>query len=217
MKAILFGSIGSLADTSELQRRAFNEAFQKHHLAWNWDQPTYAKLLAKSGGERRIAEYAESRNESVDAAAVHEAKSALFQGYLTEGCATARPGVKAVIQAAKADGVRLGFVTTTARDNVDGIVRALEGSLDADDFDLILSRSDVQRAKPAADVYELALTHLSLDATDCVAIEDNVGGVAAAGAAGIRCFAFPSENNADHDFSAATATIDHLDYARLSR
>jgi hypothetical protein len=34
MSAILFGSISTLADTSELQRRAFNEAFSAHGLDW---------------------------------------------------------------------------------------------------------------------------------------------------------------------------------------
>ena len=38
MSAILFGSISTLADTSELQRRAFNEAFEAHGLDWNWSR-----------------------------------------------------------------------------------------------------------------------------------------------------------------------------------
>jgi hypothetical protein len=32
MTTVLFDSIGSLADTSELQREAFNEAFRAHGL-----------------------------------------------------------------------------------------------------------------------------------------------------------------------------------------
>ncbi len=41
-----------------------------------------------------------------------------------------------------------------------------------------------------------------------VAIEDNVGGVAAAAAAGVACIAFPNENTAGDDFSAAAETVD---------
>ena len=36
MSAILFGSISTIADTSELQRQAFNQAFKAHGLDWDW-------------------------------------------------------------------------------------------------------------------------------------------------------------------------------------
>ena len=36
-KAVLFGSIGTLAETSDLQRDAFNEAFKISGLDWFWD------------------------------------------------------------------------------------------------------------------------------------------------------------------------------------
>jgi phosphoglycolate phosphatase-like HAD superfamily hydrolase len=60
MPAVLFGSIGALADTSELQREAFNDAFRAHGLDWTWSRDEYQQLLAESGGEQRIAAYAES-------------------------------------------------------------------------------------------------------------------------------------------------------------
>ena len=53
------------------------------------------------------------------------------------------------------------------------------------------------------------------NAADCVAIEDNDGGVAAAAAAGITCVAFPNENTAGGDFSAAAETVDALDADRV--
>ena len=49
--------------------------------AWTGTGPrtSTAELLEKSGGEERIAEYAAARDEEVDAAAVYETKSELFQ------------------------------------------------------------------------------------------------------------------------------------------
>ena len=49
----------------------------------------------------------------------------------------------------------------------------------------------------------------------CVAIEDNVGGLNAAQAAGVTCVAFPNSNTAAHDFGAATR-VDRLDFTELS-
>lgn len=50
MTALLFGSIGTIADTSELQREAFNAAFLRHGLDWSWDRATYRALLTTAGG-----------------------------------------------------------------------------------------------------------------------------------------------------------------------
>jgi hypothetical protein len=44
MSAILFGSIGPIADTSELQRQAFNQAFQAHGLDWCWHREEYLTI-----------------------------------------------------------------------------------------------------------------------------------------------------------------------------
>ena len=38
MKAILLGSIGTVADTSHMQLAAFNQAFKKHDLSWKWQR-----------------------------------------------------------------------------------------------------------------------------------------------------------------------------------
>ena len=49
MPSILFGSIGSIADTSELQRQSFNQAFEQHKLDWYWSQDEYSEMLKKMG------------------------------------------------------------------------------------------------------------------------------------------------------------------------
>jgi len=51
MKAIIFGSIGTLVETSEIQRKSFNQAFKEMDLDWYWDKEEYKKLLKKSGGK----------------------------------------------------------------------------------------------------------------------------------------------------------------------
>lgn len=44
LSALLFGSISTIADTSERQRHAFNEAFAEHGLDWQWDRDEYLKV-----------------------------------------------------------------------------------------------------------------------------------------------------------------------------
>lgn len=211
MPALLFGSISTLADTSELQRHAFNGAFAAHDLDWSWSREDYLALLEKNGGRQRIAAYAESQGVDVDADAVHQTKSRLFQEGLTDAHLTARPGVVDSIQQAKSQGYRVGLVTTTTPENVAALLGALEPEVQAGDFDVVLDQSKVGAPKPDKAAYVQALESLGVDASVCVAVEDNVGGVQAALAAGIRCLAFPNQNTAGHDFDDAARTVDRID------
>jgi HAD superfamily hydrolase (TIGR01509 family) len=215
MSAILFGSISTLADTSELQRRAFNQAFETHGLDWEWSQDDYREMLGSNGGAARIAEYAKSRGESVDAAAVHETKSELFRSNAAVTDIEARPGVVDTIKGAKAEGWKVGLVTTTSPDNISALLSALSPAVQAADFDVIVDSSSVAESKPDKAAYVFALESLGESASESVAIEDNVGGVSSAQAAGVACVAFPNENTAVQDFSSANAEVASLDIDQL--
>lgn len=216
MTTLLFGSIGTLADTSELQREAFNEAFAQHGLDWNWTRDEYRELLRDSGGADRVAAYARDRGQDVDAAAIHTTKSELFQRTLEQGGVAARPGVVDTINEAKGAGAKIALVTTTSGDNVAALGRALDPEVKLDTFALVVDSSDVTQAKPAPDAYRYAIEQLGVSGDTCVAIEDNVGGVQAATDAGIACVAFPGENNAAHDFGAAAQRVTELRFAEIA-
>ncbi|UJA20369.1 HAD-IA family hydrolase [Thermoleophilia bacterium SCSIO 60948] len=216
MAPILFGSIGSIAETSELSREAFNEAFSAHDLDWNWDRDTYQRLLARSGGADRVAEYAQARGESVDADAVHATKSELFQAKVREGDLRPRAGVVETIEAARGRGEKLGLVTTTARENIDAVLDGVGSQIDRDSFDVIVDVSMVGERKPAPASYELALGELGVGAGDCVAIEDNSDGVSAAVAAGVPTVAFPGANTTEHEYSRAREVVSELDPSTLA-
>jgi HAD superfamily hydrolase (TIGR01509 family) len=215
VSAIFFGSIGTIADTSELQRQAFNQAFALHHLDWNWSREEYRTLLEKSGGAQRIEDYAESMGRSVDAQAIHRSKSEIFQDSLGKGQLEPRSGVVEVIEEAKQKGFKLAWVTTTSEQNVESLIRMLHSKLDASAFDLVLNSSKVQNPKPAQDAYDLALKELAQSPADCVAIENNLDGLKAAKGAGLACIAFPDENTAHHHFEGASLLVNQLDFGQV--
>ena len=167
MASILFGSISTIADTSELQRAAFNQAFAQHGLDWHWSQDEYITLLEQSGGRKRIEAYAQSHSQSVDAEAIHQSKSALFQQRLQAGDIQPRLGVVETLQAAKQQGLSVALVTTTAEQNVSQLLQALSPRLSAADFDLVVNASLVEQPKPAADAYSFALQQFGAAAGQC--------------------------------------------------
>jgi HAD superfamily hydrolase (TIGR01509 family) len=215
MSALLLGSISTVADTSELQRQAFNQAFAAHGLDWRWDRDDYRAMLSASGGQDRIAAYARSRGQDVDTQAVHETKSKLFRDLLATAGLAPRPGVADTIKAAKDRGWKVGLVTTTSRANVAALLGRLHPQVGDQDFDVIVDSASVGSPKPDPAAYVFALQALNEAPGDCVAVEDNVGGVQAAVAAGVPCVAFPNENTGQHDFSAAAKRVGRLDFAEL--
>ncbi len=217
MPSILFGSIGTIADTSELQRQAFNKAFEAHELDWHWHQEEYLKMLEKSGGQKRIADYASSAGQAVDAAAIHKSKSEFFQKSLIESQVPPRLGVVDTIQGAKSKGLKLALVTTTSQENISLLIEALHPSIKAADFDVIVHASNVKHPKPDKDAYTFALEKLGEKSSDCIAIEDNLDGVEAATAAGLDCVAFPGENTAHHNFAKAQLLVNRLDFDELQQ
>jgi HAD superfamily hydrolase (TIGR01509 family) len=217
MPTILFGSIGTIADTSELQRQAFNQAFKAYGLDWHWNRAEYLTMLEKSGGQNRVADYARSTGQTVDAEAIHRSKSEFFQKNLAESQVSPRYGVVDTIQKAKSHGLKLAFVTTTSQENVAMLLKALRPNIQATDFDLIVDASKVEQSKPDRAAYTFAIEDLGERPENCIAIEDNLDGVEAAIAAGLSCVAFPGENTAGHNFQKADYSVDRLDFDELQK
>lgn len=214
MSAVLFGSISTLADTSEIQRDAFNAAFAEHGLDWTWDREEYAGLLGSNGGRDRVADYAAARGEQVDADAVHATKSKIYQETLRSTDVAPRAGVVETFRAAKEQGHRVGLVTTTSAENIAALGDALAQVLPFDEFDVVVDQSKVEARKPDAAAYTYALQQLGESAGDAIAIEDNLGGVESAKAAGVPVVAFPNGNTETHDFGD-TRRVESLDLADL--
>ncbi len=215
MAAILFGSIGTIAETSEIQRAAFNQAFACQGLNWNWSRAEYIDLLGKSGGRKRIEAFADRVGQQVDVAALHRLKSEIFQEKLRNTDLEPRPGVLATIRSARDSRFGVALVTTTSEQNISALFRALGERLSYRDFDLIVNASQVRTPKPAKDAYIFALSELGERPESCLAIEDNVEGLAAARAGGLPCVAFPGANTAGHAFSGAALRTENLNFADM--
>lgn len=208
-KAIFFGSIGTLVETSAMQLAAFNQTFSEAGLPWVWSREEYRQMLRNAGGQKRIDEYASSKGVDVDAEALHKRKSAIFKEFLLEEPLNARLGVKETIQYATDGKLKLGLVTTTSRDNVDSILRSLDISWTQ--FDVVTTCETVARPKPAGDAYTAALDYLQLDPDQVIAVEDNPDGATSAIQAGLRCIGLIGEMHTVSGFPAVVAHQTSLD------
>ena len=210
MRAILFGSIGTLIETSDLQREAFNQAFKEAGLDWYWDQEDYTKLLKKSGGTKRIEDFAEKNNTTVDAKKIRERKTQIYNDKINSTFIPPREGVLDVLEYAHKNKIKIGFVTSTTLDNIDAVFKTLNNQIKKNHFDFIGNNSQINEPKPAPDIYIKALNSLELKSSECIAIEDTVESALSADRAKIKCIAFPGLFHIDDDFSLCLKKLDKL-------
>ncbi len=216
LKAIIFDVDGTLAETEEAHREAFNAEFAARDLPWHWDQDLYKELLAVTGGKERIRHYIEkyapARGEEMLAHIpdIHQAKSKRYVQMIAEGIVPLRPGVARLIEEAKKAGLKVGIATTTSTPNVDVLIRATLGRSAAEVFDAMACGEEVSAKKPAPNLYELALAKLGVAHDEAVAIEDSRNGLLSALRAGVPVVATPSRYTADDDLSDALSVVSHL-------
>jgi HAD superfamily hydrolase (TIGR01509 family) len=212
LRALIFDVDGTLAETEELHRLAFNAAFAAAGLDWHWDQPLYGRLLAVTGGKERIAHFQDVARlpHKLDApriAALHADKTARYAALVASGDLPLRPGVRRLLREARAAGLRLAIATTTSRPNVDALLSACSP---LPVFDVIAAGDEVPRKKPAPDIYVAALHRLGLSASDCLAIEDTENGLKSAAAACLACLITISAYGGTGPFEGAAAVVSDL-------
>ena len=54
LKGIIFDVDGTIADTEDIHRQAFNKAFSEFNIDLHWSKEKYHELLFISGGKERI-------------------------------------------------------------------------------------------------------------------------------------------------------------------
>ena len=120
-KAVIFGSIGTIVETSNIQRKSFNKAFKEFGLNWYWSSTDYKKLLEKSGGENRLSEYAYKKNIKINTKRLRDLKTKFFNDYLKEKKIKPRAGVLNIINFCKKNNIKLGFATSTSINNINSV------------------------------------------------------------------------------------------------
>ena len=192
MKSIFFGSIGSLVECSEIQRKAFNLAFKEYGLDWYWNIANYIKMLDEPGGLNRIVEYSNFKLSQKDAKKIHLLKIKHFKS-LSKNSLKPREGVEDIIQYALNKDIKIGFVTTTTKETLDLITDNISKYIDFTKFDLITHDELVNKRKPDSEIYNYALRELKVSNLNSIAIENTFESCKSAKNANIHTLYYPGE------------------------
>ncbi|MBF0250182.1 MAG: HAD-IA family hydrolase [Alphaproteobacteria bacterium] len=211
MKALIFDVDGTLADTEDAHREAFNDAFAKAGFDWHWDRALYKHLLKVTGGKQRIRFFLEeNRPEVLERAdidelipALHKSKTGFYVSRLENGQVPLRPGIEALIRECRATGLTFAIATTTTPVNVEALLKANLGEDALGWFACIGDGGVVPVLKPEPDVYTWVLDKLGLDAADTLALEDSRNGLVACQRAGVPCLIVTNDYTVGQDFGGA--------------
>ncbi len=213
LQAILFDVDGTIAETEEAHRMAFNHAFADAGRDWHWTVDDYRELLKVTGGRERIRHFCAKIGAPVSddfIADTHRRKNVIYADLVRTGAARLRPGIVRLMAGARNTGVRLAIATTTSRSNLAALLdRYFEDW--ADWIEVIVAGEDVRRKKPDPEVYAIALERLALPASACLAIEDSRNGLLSAMAADIPALVTPSLYTLHENFDGAAAIQESLD------
>jgi HAD superfamily hydrolase (TIGR01509 family) len=182
---------------------------------------TIAEVVTEGGGHADPAGYGDLVGRSLDdalmlAAAwsgrdlpVDDLRAAYDERYLPKLRNTAVPnaGLTELISALRAARVPMALASSSRLAEIDAIVAAFDIG---DVLAAVASGEEVRRAKPAPDVYVLAMAGLGAGTGGVVAIEDSALGIAAASAARLACVALRTTMTTSHDLGAATLTVGSL-------
>ncbi len=219
LHALLFDVDGTLADTErDGHRPAFNQAFADAGLDWHWDVALYGKLLAVTGGKERMKyyidhfrpEYNKPDNFDELVAELHQAKTRHYSALAAQGGIPMRPGVRRLLNEARAAGLRLAIATTTTPENVTVLLEHSLGPGTQAWFEVIAAGDIVPAKKPAPDIYHYALEKMGLAAADCLAFEDSENGLRASLGAGLKTLVTVNDYTLDHDFAGAAVVLSDL-------
>ncbi|MBI4608976.1 MAG: HAD-IA family hydrolase [Candidatus Rokubacteria bacterium] len=201
--AIIFDMDGVLVDSEPLNFEALRLVLARYGIAYS--EADNAPFVGVTDREHFRALRARYGLEPLE--------SELMRGYtellvrLIQDGTRPMPGVPGVLQQLREAGYRLAVASSAAPQVIAATLEALRI---AGLFEAVVSGLEVDRGKPAPDVFLETAQRLGLPPRACLVVEDSRNGMLAAKAAGMPCVAIPCPATRHQDFSEAHVRLAEL-------
>jgi HAD superfamily hydrolase (TIGR01509 family) len=213
LTAVITDIDGTIAETEDYHRRAYNDLFTHLGIEQHWTTADYAARLTQVGGKKfgEIQDWLgtpedERFEQKVE---LYAWKSQRFEELVVadirSGALPVRPGVLRLFGEIVSDGLVLAAASTCVKPAAIAILEAALGERLFGSLAAICAGDDVSAKKPAPDIYLLAAERCGIEPQCCMALEDTGHGLRSALAAGMACVITPSVFAGDDDFTGAAA------------
>lgn len=196
IKAVIFDMDGTMIDTEKLY-----QIFWKKALEFYGYEASEQLLLSLRSLSRPLAAklFQDTYGPQIDYTKIREKRVELMDTYINQHGIEKKEGLDQLLQFLKESKIRMAVATATNEERTRKYLAKLQV---LDYFDVIVCAPMVAHGKPAPDIYLKAVELLSLDANQCLAVEDSPNGVMSAYDAGCNVIMVPENMRESFDFDA---------------
>lgn len=192
IKYVIFDLDGTLIDTEKYFRIFWKKAAEINGYDMSDEQALALRSLGRPFAPALMKEWF---GENFDYYAVRESRRSLMEAHLKKTGLELKAGAEEALQWLGQNGYKAALATATPKE------RAIEQLKEVgiySYFAKIVSATEVEKGKPAPDVYLYAAKELGAEPEECLAVEDSPNGVLSAAAAGMKVVMIPDQTGPDN-------------------
>ena len=218
LQALILDVDGTIAETADLHRQAWNQAFARLGIGWYWTRAIFSRLLPLPDGVARLRAFAMGADPGQltgllggdNLRQLLAEKTTAFAQVLRQGAARPRPGVIRLIEEARNANLPIAAVSTGSRIDFDLLLFHAIGYDALGWFDCVRTRDDCPAQPDATGPYQAVIQAMGLTPPRCLAIDDSAEGVNAAASCGLQVLATPGLYTSSHRFDSAALVLSDL-------
>lgn len=178
-KGVIFDMDGTLVDNIKFHKQSWLSFLKKYNIHIESDgfdaqnHGTADEMIVRFFGNNLSIEEIKNLGQEKE-----KTYRDLYQDHIQEV-----KGLSNLLKRIKADNIKIGLATMGDTLNIDFILNSLKIE---EYFDAVTGGHEVQKGKPNPEIFIKTLEKLELKNTDCIAVEDSMGGIQSAINAGLK-------------------------------
>ncbi len=142
----------------------------------------------------------------------HHTEAAI--NYLEENEEKPIPGVVEILESLRNNDIKIALASSSP---MEGIRQVLDKFQISEYFQAVISGENLERGKPAPDIFLNAAKMLKVEPEYCIVIEDSNHGVTAAKTAGMKCIGFQNPNSGNQNLEVADLIVESMKELNFNR
>jgi beta-phosphoglucomutase len=190
LKAIIFDMDGTLVDNIPFHIEAWLHFLKKHDIVLDPEEfqaqnhgnigEMIRKFFGQDTPDEKVKELGQEKERTY---------RDLYKNHITE-----IEGLTELLKRMKKLKIKASLATMGDTPNIDFVLDELKIK---QFFHSITGGHEIQRGKPDSEIFNLSMKKLKLESTDCLVIEDSMGGILSAVRAGIRVVGITTSHTED--------------------